>query len=598
MSRSLRAEARVGGGSAWAFVSLLFASLLVLTQGTYSAATASSQGPVDWSGISREERQQIERACAGKQTLYGPAAAYACHAERITELRRSGGPPEWSGVSREERQRIERTCAGKQALYGPAAAYACHAEKISELRRSSGPPEWTGVSREERQQIERTCAGKQALYGPAAAYACQAEKVTELTRIRRPDAAPAEEPVPNREPKPARVAPAQRVATEISGLRRPVGTSNAQRVSTEITSLPTPPASPEASDNPAVLTPNTSDVLNPPLTSGGGRQRGSPEIPSSARTQNAIQSDESARVQSLPLQNYSAPASSSSTTLPLGSLPPKQPNSTFPFGGLLLLAFIGWLVAQARGSFRQSPCSVCGTPSLRQPCSSCAAETARRKAEEDARAQEQRRREAEAAWARRFKYRADLDRMTGSEFERLIATKFREVGYEVLPCGGSGDDGIDLVMNHCGHKDVVQCKRWKNDIGSPIVRDFYGALLHANARHGFIVTTARVSASAARFAGGKPITFIDGDTLLAWLDGTYRPEPPRRPHQTSSDPYAVLGLQRPASAETVRQAYRDLASKYHPDKVQHLGREFQQMAEQRLKEINAAYQQIRNEAEA
>lgn len=205
---------------------------------------------------------------------------------------------------------------------------------------------------------------------------------------------------------------------------------------------------------------------------------------------------------------------------------------------------------------------------------------------------ESERREAESARSRRLKTLEGLNELTGPEFEQLVGKMFREAGYGASVCGGSGDDGIDLVLSHAGHKDVVQCKRWRNDIGSPIVRDFYGALLHANASHGFIVTTARVSDSARRFGSGKPISFIDGPTLLSWVEGTYRPTPPRPQGAPAFDPHAVLGVPRGAPRDAIRRAYLELAAKYHPDKVQHLGSEFQAIAEEKLKQFNKAYQQL------
>ena len=58
------------------------------------------------------------------------------------------------------------------------------------------------------------------------------------------------------------------------------------------------------------------------------------------------------------------------------------------------------------------------------------------------------------------------------------------------------------------------------------------------------------------------------------------------------DPYEVLGVKKGATIEEVKRAYRELASKYHPDKVSHLGDEFRALAERRFKEINEAYQAI------
>ena len=53
--------------------------------------------------------------------------------------------------------------------------------------------------------------------------------------------------------------------------------------------------------------------------------------------------------------------------------------------------------------------------------------------------------------------------------------------------------------------------------------------------------------------------------------------------------YAVLGLEPGADMEAIKKSYRQLSMKYHPDKVSHLGEEFQEVAEEKMKEINAAY---------
>ena len=58
------------------------------------------------------------------------------------------------------------------------------------------------------------------------------------------------------------------------------------------------------------------------------------------------------------------------------------------------------------------------------------------------------------------------------------------------------------------------------------------------------------------------------------------------------DPYTVLNIDRTASAEEIKRAYRRLAGQYHPDKVQHLGEEFRELAEKRFKEIEEAYREL------
>ena len=59
------------------------------------------------------------------------------------------------------------------------------------------------------------------------------------------------------------------------------------------------------------------------------------------------------------------------------------------------------------------------------------------------------------------------------------------------------------------------------------------------------------------------------------------------------DPYEVLNIPRNASSVEIKNAYRQLANKYHPDKVSHLGEEFRTLAEERFKEIEEAYRELK-----
>ena len=61
---------------------------------------------------------------------------------------------------------------------------------------------------------------------------------------------------------------------------------------------------------------------------------------------------------------------------------------------------------------------------------------------------------------------------------------------------------------------------------------------------------------------------------------------------TKRNPYEVLGVARGASTAEIKDAYRKLANKYHPDKVTYLGDEFRELADKRFKEIQEAYQAL------
>lgn len=59
--------------------------------------------------------------------------------------------------------------------------------------------------------------------------------------------------------------------------------------------------------------------------------------------------------------------------------------------------------------------------------------------------------------------------------------------------------------------------------------------------------------------------------------------------------YKILEIERTASDEELKKAYRRMAMKYHPDKVHHLGPEFQKDAQEKFKKINEAHESIRKE---
>lgn len=59
--------------------------------------------------------------------------------------------------------------------------------------------------------------------------------------------------------------------------------------------------------------------------------------------------------------------------------------------------------------------------------------------------------------------------------------------------------------------------------------------------------------------------------------------------------YKILGIDVNATDDEVKKAYREMAKKYHPDKVAYLGEDVRKSAEQKLQEVNEAYEKIKKQ---
>jgi DnaJ like chaperone protein len=65
--------------------------------------------------------------------------------------------------------------------------------------------------------------------------------------------------------------------------------------------------------------------------------------------------------------------------------------------------------------------------------------------------------------------------------------------------------------------------------------------------------------------------------------------------QETDSAYKILEIDRNATDEDLKKAYRRMAMKYHPDKVSHLGEDFRKDADEKFKRVNEAYNKIKKE---
>lgn len=129
--------------------------------------------------------------------------------------------------------------------------------------------------------------------------------------------------------------------------------------------------------------------------------------------------------------------------------------------------------------------------------------------------------------------RADIDTLSGPEFERLIELYYTDKGYTVQRVGGSGDHEVDLILkNKEGYKIAVQCKRWKKDVGNDIVLRIKAGKQIYGCHDAWIITTSNFTKAAKEAAESLRIRLINGlavhDMISRWRKERNAPDTPRR----------------------------------------------------------------------
>ena len=66
-------------------------------------------------------------------------------------------------------------------------------------------------------------------------------------------------------------------------------------------------------------------------------------------------------------------------------------------------------------------------------------------------------------------------------------------------------------------------------------------------------------------------------------------------YRSKTNAYKILVLDKDASPKAIKSAYRRMVKKFHPDKVQHLGKEHQKGAEEKFRKVQEAYEQLQKD---
>jgi len=116
---------------------------------------------------------------------------------------------------------------------------------------------------------------------------------------------------------------------------------------------------------------------------------------------------------------------------------------------------------------------------------------------------------------------AQLDDLSGRQFEDFLALMFAKKGYQVEKTAVTGDKGADLVLvSGQGTRTAVQAKRYCATVGISAVQEVLGSMAFYRCQRGIVVSTSRFSRDAeelARANGG--IELWDRNELVKQIAG-------------------------------------------------------------------------------
>ncbi len=167
--------------------------------------------------------------------------------------------------------------------------------------------------------------------------------------------------------------------------------------------------------------------------------------------------------------------------------------------------------------FKYIPCKhgIRGAQYNIEICPECTAEKERIDKEEEQKKEleiiETKRRELEKynAWVNNVRETEYLLTMNPDKFEELVCHLFEKIGYKTELTPITGDHGIDAYLYSENEKIVLQCKRVKNKVGEPVIRDLFGAMHDTKSNYAILVTTGKVSKQAHEWIKDKPIRIIE-----------------------------------------------------------------------------------------
>lgn len=114
--------------------------------------------------------------------------------------------------------------------------------------------------------------------------------------------------------------------------------------------------------------------------------------------------------------------------------------------------------------------------------------------------------------------RADTE--TPLDYEKYIAVKLKELGFNARATKGSGDQGADVLADKNGVKFAIQCKKYSNPVGNKAVQEANTARDYYDCDYAVVVTDSTYTKSARSAANACNVILLHESELAKLLGYT------------------------------------------------------------------------------
>ena|GEM_PF-377610 len=137
----------------------------------------------------------------------------------------------------------------------------------------------------------------------------------------------------------------------------------------------------------------------------------------------------------------------------------------------------------------------------------------------------------------------EIDKMSGTMFERYLEQFFKQKGWHVKRTGGKGDYGADLIITSATKKVVIQAKRWKKNVGYEAIQQAYTSKDVYGCQEAWVITNSGFTEQARDGAKRLGVKLWDREILIEQMSNVNAAQTITVKEQEQADENTTSSLQ-------------------------------------------------------